>query len=282
MADAGGRARSGRCLLAGAALLAGCGAGSSAGGAARRHGSTVDPARDARHDARRCDRSRGQGRRDPGVRRARARGLRFRQAYATVPETLPSHASMLTGLYPAGHGVHENARSLPGEPRRCWPSGSRRPAIARRRSCRASCWLVASASRAGFDLSTTTSCPPGRPSGPPAETTDAGRRVSWIRRRIAAAASLWVHYYDPHHPYSPPEPFRSRYAKSPYLGEVAAMDAQLGRLVQAFEQRAERSVGDRRGGRSRRGTRGPRRVSARQAAVSGHHARSAGASWARV
>ena len=41
-----------------------------------------------------------------------ARGLRFRQAYATVPETLPSHASLLTGLLPAGHGVHENARYL--------------------------------------------------------------------------------------------------------------------------------------------------------------------------
>src|SRR5712692_8466048 len=41
-----------------------------------------------------------------------ARGRRFRQAYATVPETLPSHSSMMTGLYPAGHGVHENARYL--------------------------------------------------------------------------------------------------------------------------------------------------------------------------
>ncbi len=46
-----------------------------------------------------------------------ARGRRFRQAYATVPETLPSHSSMMTGLYPAGHGVHENARFLsPGHP----------------------------------------------------------------------------------------------------------------------------------------------------------------------
>ena len=39
-----------------------------------------------------------------------ARGRRFRWAYAAVPQTLPSHTSMLTGLYPAGHGVHENAR----------------------------------------------------------------------------------------------------------------------------------------------------------------------------
>src|SRR5262245_63746998 len=41
-----------------------------------------------------------------------SQGRRFTQAYATVPETLPSHTSMMTGLYPAGHGVHENARFL--------------------------------------------------------------------------------------------------------------------------------------------------------------------------
>jgi arylsulfatase A-like enzyme len=44
-----------------------------------------------------------------------ARGRRFTQAYATVPETLPSHTSMMTGLYPAGHGVHENGRRLSDE-----------------------------------------------------------------------------------------------------------------------------------------------------------------------
>src|ERR1700733_9242462 len=41
-----------------------------------------------------------------------ARGRRFTQAYATVPKTLPSHTSMMTGLYAAGHGVHENGRRL--------------------------------------------------------------------------------------------------------------------------------------------------------------------------
>src|SRR5687768_8117266 len=41
-----------------------------------------------------------------------ARGRRFDFAYATVPQTLPSHASMMTGLYPGGHGVRENARFL--------------------------------------------------------------------------------------------------------------------------------------------------------------------------
>ena len=53
-----------------------------------------------------------QGIETPAFNALAARGRRFRQAYATVPETLPSHSSMMTGLYPAGHGVHENARFL--------------------------------------------------------------------------------------------------------------------------------------------------------------------------
>jgi arylsulfatase A-like enzyme len=40
------------------------------------------------------------------------RGLRFAQAYTPVPQTLAAHCSMMTGLYPAGHGVHENGRYL--------------------------------------------------------------------------------------------------------------------------------------------------------------------------
>lgn len=53
------------------------------------------------------------GVRTPSFDALAARGRRFRYAYATAPETLPSHSSMMTGLYPGGHGVHENARHLP-------------------------------------------------------------------------------------------------------------------------------------------------------------------------
>ena len=156
------------------------------------------------------------------------RGPRFRQAYATVPETLPSHASMMTGLYPAGHGVHENARYPARRATRSSRSGSSRPATARPPSSRASCWRGASVSRAD-SRSTTTSSRPGGPSGRP------GRPRTGRSRTCEQAASqplfVWVHYFDPHAPYAPPEPFRSRYARNPYLGEVAAMDAELGRLV---------------------------------------------------
>jgi arylsulfatase A-like enzyme len=49
----------------------------------------------------------------PAFNELAAKGRRFRQAYATAPQTLPSHSSMMTGLYPAAHGIHENARYQP-------------------------------------------------------------------------------------------------------------------------------------------------------------------------
>ncbi len=175
-----------------------------------------------------------QGIETPAFNALVARGLRFRQAYATVPETLPSHASLLTGLLPAGHGVHENARYL----------GPEHPLLAER--LRASGYDTAAfvssfvlARRFGLargfehyddDL------PAGKSERSARETTD--RALAWLDRRSSQPRFAWVHYFDPHAPYEPPEPFRRRYAKAPYLGEVAAMDEQLGRLVAAFERRA--------------------------------------------
>ncbi|HKZ31654.1 MAG TPA: sulfatase-like hydrolase/transferase [Vicinamibacteria bacterium] len=166
------------------------------------------------------------------------RGMRFRQAYATVPETLPSHASMLTGLYPAGHGVHENARTLPGGhpllAERLRQAGYRTAAFV-------SSFVLARrfGLARGFDLYDDEL--PAEPAERTAkETTD--RAIAYLEQPVSQPLLLWVHYYDPHHPYTPPEPFRSRYSTSPYLGEVAAMDAELGRLVRAFEGRARGPV----------------------------------------
>ncbi len=162
------------------------------------------------------------------------RGLAFRQAYATVPETLPSHASMLTGLYPAGHGVHENARHVPeGHPL----AAERLRAAGYRTEAYLSSFALARrfGLARGFDLYDD-ELPVGRAERTARETTE--RVLAGLSRPGAQPRFLWVHYYDPHHPYAPPEPWLSRYADNPYLGEVAAMDEQLGRLVQAFEQRA--------------------------------------------
>jgi len=66
-------------------------------------------------------------------------------------------------------------------------------------------------------------------------TTD--QALAYLSRRIREPLFLWVHYFDPHEPYAPPEPFRSRYADDPYRGEIAFMDRELGRLLAGFEER---------------------------------------------
>jgi len=164
-----------------------------------------------------------------------ARGRRFRQAYAAVPETLPSHLSMMSGLYPAGHGVHENARYVPASVKlvaeRLHDAGYRTSAFV-------SSFVLAGRfglSR-GFDRYDDT-LPAGASERDAKATTDAA--IADLAAHAAGPRFVWVHYYEPHAPYAPPEPFKSKYAKNPYLGEVAAMDAQLGRLVSAFEQQVK-------------------------------------------
>jgi choline-sulfatase len=161
------------------------------------------------------------------------RGLRFRQAYVTVPQTLGSHASMLSGLYPAGHGIHENGRYLsdkiPLVPERLRGAGYNTAAFVSAFALARRFGLAR-----GFDVYDE-DFGNGELERTAKETTD--RVLTYLAQEPRRPLFLWVHYYDPHYPYTPPEPFLSRYAKQPYFGEVAFMDEQLGRLVQAFEQR---------------------------------------------
>ena len=167
-----------------------------------------------------------------------ARGRRFRQAYATAPETLPSHASMMTGLYPAGHGIHQNARYVPA-------SADLLAEKLRAAGYRTAAFVSSFALAARFGLGRGFEAyddgqKDGGPERSARETTDAA--LGGLAGGSGDPLFLWVHYYDPHTPYAPPEPFRTRFAGKPYLGEVAAMDEQIGRLTQAFEQQARRPV----------------------------------------
>lgn len=163
------------------------------------------------------------------------RGRQFRYAYATVPQTLPSHASMMTGLYPAGHGVRENARFLDAS----------KPLVAERlRSAGYATAAFVSAFAVakrfglarGFDVYDE-DFGENRAERDAKATTE--RALGWLQNAPPQQPLfVWVHYYDPHYPYTPPAPYDARFANQRYLGEVAFMDEQLGRLVQAFEQRA--------------------------------------------
>ncbi len=160
------------------------------------------------------------------------RGRRYTQAYASAPQTLPSHTSMLTGIYPAAHGIHENGRYLLAGHRlaaeQLGTAGYRTAAFV-------SAFAVARrfGLARGFDVYDDDFG--GEEAQRPANvTTD--RAVAWLAQTSEQPAFLWVHYYDPHYPYEPPEPFRSQHKKKPYLGEVAFMDHEMGRLIEAFEK----------------------------------------------
>ena len=167
----------------------------------------------------------------PNLARLAREGTRFSQAYATAPMTLPSHTSMLSGLYPSVHGVHENSRALA-------ESQPLAAAELRADGYTAAAFVSAFVLDRQFGLARGFDEYDDRFAGGAAErsagdTTD--RALAWLAKAPAQPLFVWVHYWDAHAPYAPPEPFATRYAKAPYRGEIAYVDSQLGRLLAAFE-----------------------------------------------
>ncbi len=167
-----------------------------------------------------------------------ARGRSYRFAYATAPQTLPSHSSMMTGLYPGGHGLRENGRFL----------AASHPLLAEQ--LRAAGYHTAAFVSAfalaqqfglgrGFELYDEDF---GRDHAERSASATTDRALAYLDAAAPGPLFVWVHYYDPHYPYVPSEPFRARFANDPYYGEVAAMDEQLGRLVTAFGKRSPTAV----------------------------------------
>jgi hypothetical protein len=164
-------------------------------------------------------------------------GVLFESAFTPAPLTLPAHATILTGLLPPQHGVRGNGSFVLG-------AGPRTLAESLRdRGLRTAAFVGAFpvARRFGldrgfgiYDDAFT------RASGLHFDFAErpAGQVVNAARTWLAATPGpvfLWVHLYDPHAPYAPPEGFRDR---DPYRGEIAFADAMLGSLLEAWNARA--------------------------------------------
>ncbi|TMB55121.1 MAG: tetratricopeptide repeat protein [Chloroflexi bacterium] len=161
-----------------------------------------------------------------------ARGVRFEHAQSPVPMTGPSHATILTGLYPPVHGVRDNVVfSLD-------PRHRTLATLLKARGYRTAAFVgaypVAAAFgfRQGFDTFSEDfkeSPIPGAGAQRPAnDVVDA--TLGWLAAPADPPFFVWMHLYDPHAPYDPPEPYRTAFAGRPYDGEIAFADAQLGRL----------------------------------------------------
>lgn len=168
-----------------------------------------------------------------------ARGRLHTRAWSPVPFTIPAHASILTGLYPATHGIRANGDAVLGREfttlaEHLQTAGYRTAAaVASFPTTRV--WGFDRGFEAYFD-DVPTSHAFWRGERPADEVVS--DLLGWVEQlgEDPAPRFAWAHFFDAHHPYVPPEPWRSLH-DDPYDGEIAWIDAQLGRLLQAFEQR---------------------------------------------
>ncbi len=173
-----------------------------------------------------------------------ARGLRFEQAATTTPLTLPAHTSLLTGTFPAFHGVRDNGSFYVGDQMTTLAE------VLKARGYRTGGFVGAYVldHRWGiaqgfdhyfdnFDLSHyQMSAGLDAAQRPGSEVVD--HALAWLGENRDRPFFAWVHLYDPHSPYVPPEPYRSRFPatlQGAYDGEVASADAQVGRLIEYLQ-----------------------------------------------
>ena len=173
----------------------------------------------------------------PHIDRWADEGVVFERALTPIPITLPAHTTLLTGTLPWRHGVRDNGvyRVPPDLPT-----------------------LAETLAEAGYDTAAVVGAAVldrqyglDRGFGTYDDVKTAGGGLAIAERRAeqvtdAALARaehlrppflLFVHYFDPHAAYDPPAAFAERYRGEPYVGEIASVDAEVGRLGESLEAR---------------------------------------------
>jgi pentatricopeptide repeat protein len=176
----------------------------------------------------------------PAIDRLRRDSLMFERAYSHVPLTLPSHCSILSGRLPGEHGVRDNVgyrfdaarqRSLPLVLGKAgYATGGAVSAYVLRRATGIGDGFGFWDSQVQMQL--------GAALG---QSRRAGREtarvaIDWLRKVAGGPFFLFLHLYEPHSPYTPPEPFATRYQASPYDGEIAEADAVVGEVLAELER----------------------------------------------
>jgi arylsulfatase A-like enzyme/Flp pilus assembly protein TadD len=176
----------------------------------------------------------------PNLDRLAAEGVRFASATSPVPLTLPAHASILSGLLPPRHGLRNNgAGSFPGEPQllatRLSSAGYRTGAFVGAFVLDRRFGLARGFEHYDDEIDALARTVAGLDAERPAPAV-VDRALAWLEQADGRPFFAWVHLYDAHAPYEPPEPYRSRFAGRLYDGEIALVDTEVGRLLAHLEQ----------------------------------------------
>lgn len=174
----------------------------------------------------------------PHLDRFRADGILFRNAYTHAPLTLPAHTSLLTGLLPNEHKVRNNigyvlSETIPTLPRILKARGYATGAAVSAYVLRGTSGLARDFDEYEDRIAGTGSSAVGQLQRPGAVTAAIATR--WIETHSAQPFFYFLHLFEPHSPYEPPEPFRSKY-RDRYDGEIAAVDAIVGEFFDGLRR----------------------------------------------
>lgn len=174
----------------------------------------------------------------PWIDKLAQRGTLFTRAFAHTPMTLPSHANILIGTTPLVHGVHENAGFVVKEESLTLAEFLKEKGF----STGAFIGAFPLDSRFGldqgfdvYDDEFKTSTTQKYSYGERKAEFVVDQALAWLEGR-ESPWFLWVHVFDPHEPYIPPTPFKTKYQDHPYDGEVAYVDQELGRLIDTLDK----------------------------------------------
>lgn len=167
-------------------------------------------------------------------------GILFAQAVTPSPSTMPAHCSLFTGLYPAHHGVRANGTfkldgSITTLAERLREKGYRTGAVISAFVLDSRFGLDQGFEMYHDDLTKGMQYSPHMFRERAAELTNEPA-LEWLRENADQPFFLWVHYFDPHAVYMPPEPFRTNYAHDLYDGEIAYVDSQIGALLNRLQE----------------------------------------------
>jgi arylsulfatase A-like enzyme/Tfp pilus assembly protein PilF len=172
----------------------------------------------------------------PALDRLAREGVLFEQAETAAPLTLPAHSSLFTGKFPPEHGVRDNGGFFLD------PRETTLAEVLKDRGFQTGAFIGAYVldSKWGlnqgfdtyfddFDLSKYKAISLGAIQRPGNEVIDHG--LQWLDSVAGRRFFGWMHLYDAHAPYEPPEPYKTLYRDRPYVGEIAFVDAQVGRVL---------------------------------------------------
>ncbi len=175
----------------------------------------------------------------PNIDALAEKGVLFLRAFAHTPTTLPSHANILLGTTPPHHGIHDNSKFKVSEDFLTLAEHLKNKGYSTAAFIGAFPLDSRFGLSQGFDVyDESYSSGNSREFAPPERKAEevVQSALEWLRVQDNKWF-CWIHIWDPHAPYAPPEPFQDEFKHDSYSGEVAYVDTELGRLFDYMENK---------------------------------------------